>query len=67
MYTHRKLYAHLAKAVGARALIPDYRLLPEAQHPGPLDEIVTTYRWLLDQGIKPETTTDTTPAADQCR
>ncbi len=33
MYTHRKLYGHLAKAVGARALIPNYRLLPEGQHP----------------------------------
>jgi hypothetical protein len=30
-------------------------------------KIVTTYRWLIDQGIKPETTTDTTPTADQCR
>ena len=53
MYTHRKLYGHLAKAVGARALIPNYQLLPEAQHPGPLDETLTCYRWLLDQGIKP--------------
>jgi len=54
MYTHRKMYGHLAKAVGARAVIPNYRLLPEGQHPAPLDEIFTTYRWLLDQGIKPE-------------
>ena len=54
MHTHRKLFAHLAKAAGARALIPNYRLLPEGQHPGPVDDIVGTYRWLLDQGIGAE-------------
>jgi acetyl esterase/lipase len=55
MYTHRKLFAHLAKAVGARALIPSYHLLPEGgQHPVPLDDILAAYRWLLDQGTAPE-------------
>jgi monoterpene epsilon-lactone hydrolase len=29
MYTHRKMFGHLAKATGARALLVDYRLLPE--------------------------------------
>ena len=28
IYTHRKLYGHLAKAVGARALLTDYRQSP---------------------------------------
>ncbi len=53
MYTHRKMFAHLAKAVGARALIVGYRLLPEGVHPGPVDDVVAAYRWLLDQGIEP--------------
>ena len=53
MYTHRKLFAHLAKAVGARALIVNYRLLPEGVHPIPVGDVVTAYRWLLDQGIDP--------------
>ena len=29
VYTHRKMFGHLAKAAGARALLPGYRLLPE--------------------------------------
>ncbi len=51
MYTHRKLYAHLAKGTGARALIVGYRLLPEGVHPIPVDDVLAAYRWLLDQGI----------------
>lgn len=29
MYTHRKMFAHLAKAIGVRALSIDYTLLPQ--------------------------------------
>ncbi len=53
MFSHRKMYAHLAKAVGCRALIVDYRLAPENVHPGPVNDMVKAYRWLLDQGITP--------------
>ncbi|MFD7157589.1 alpha/beta hydrolase [Kribbella sp. NPDC059898] len=53
-YSHRKMFAHLAKAVGARALVIDYSLAPERIHPVQVDEAVDTYRWLLDQGIAPE-------------
>jgi monoterpene epsilon-lactone hydrolase len=52
MYTHRKMFAHLAKAIGARALVPDYRQPPEHTHPAPLEDALTAYRWLLDQGIE---------------
>jgi monoterpene epsilon-lactone hydrolase len=51
IYTHRKLFAHLAKKVGARALLVSYRLLPEGVHPAPVDDTVAAYQWLLDQGI----------------
>lgn len=51
IYTHRKLFAHLARATGARALIVGYRLLPEGVHPAPVDDVVAAYRWLLDQGV----------------
>jgi monoterpene epsilon-lactone hydrolase len=52
IYTHRKLFGHLAKATGARALIVGYRLLHEGgAYPVPVDEVVAAYRWLLDQGI----------------
>jgi len=53
MYTHRKLYGHVATAVGCRALIVDYGLAPESPHPGPVNDMATAYSWLLDQGIKP--------------
>jgi acetyl esterase/lipase len=54
MFTHRKLFGHLAKAIGARALILNYRLSPESTHPGPVNDVVAAYAWLLAQGIKPE-------------
>jgi epsilon-lactone hydrolase len=53
MFTHRKVYAHFAKAIGCRALIVDYRLAPESTHPGPVNDMANAYRWLLEQGIKP--------------
>jgi acetyl esterase/lipase len=52
VYTHRKLFAHLASAVGARALVVGYPLLPDGgAYPVPVDHAVTAYRWLLDQGV----------------
>jgi epsilon-lactone hydrolase len=51
IYTHRKMFGHLAKATGARALIVSYRLLPEGVHPAPADDVTNAYRWLLEQGI----------------
>jgi epsilon-lactone hydrolase len=52
MYTHRKLFGHLAKAIGSRALVPDYRRSPEHTHPAPVQDALSAYRWLLDQGIE---------------
>jgi acetyl esterase/lipase len=55
MYTHRKLFAHLAKAVPARALTMTYPLIQDGGvYPIPIDEVLSAYRWLLDQGIKPD-------------
>jgi acetyl esterase/lipase len=51
IYTHRKMFGHLAKATGARALLVSYHLLPEGVFPGPADDVMNAYRWLLDQGI----------------
>jgi len=53
MYTHRKTYGHVAKAIGCRALIVDYRRAPENVHPGPVNDMAQSYKWLLDQGIRP--------------
>jgi epsilon-lactone hydrolase len=52
IFTHRKLFDHVAKAVGARALLAEYRLTPEHSHPAQLDDTTSAYRWLLDQGIE---------------
>ncbi len=52
-FSHRKLYAHLAKAVGCRALIPDYGRAPEHTHPSQVDECLKVYQALLADGVKP--------------
>jgi acetyl esterase/lipase len=51
IYTHRKVFGHLAKATGARALLVSYHLLPEGTYPVPADDVTNAYQWLLDQGI----------------
>ena len=52
MYTHRKVYGHLAKAIGCRALILNFRRTPEHKYPAQVEDAITAYRWLLDGGIK---------------
>ncbi|MEV1177462.1 alpha/beta hydrolase [Nonomuraea sp. NPDC049784] len=51
--SHRKLFGHLAKATGTRALMFEYRLAPAHTHPAQVDDATAVYRWLLDQGISP--------------
>jgi acetyl esterase/lipase len=50
---YRRFCGHLAKAVGCRVLIVDYRLAPENPHPAAVSDAVTAYRWLLEQGFDP--------------
>lgn len=52
--SHRKLAGHLAKAVGARAFVLDYRLAPEHPFPAQIEDAVAAYRWLLAQGVTPQ-------------
>lgn len=54
MYTHRKMFGHIAKAVGCRALILHYRRAPENPHPAQVQDSVAAYAWLLEQGYKAE-------------
>src|SRR5215472_13390035 len=51
IYTHRKMFGHLAKAAGVRALLVSYHLLPAGVFPVPAGDVTNAYRWLLDQGI----------------
>jgi len=50
-FSHRKMFAHIAKKIGCRALILDYQRAPEHTHPSQVNEAVKVYEWLLQQGI----------------
>ncbi len=52
MYSHRKLYAHLAKAANCRGLMVDYRRIYDYDWPAPLDDVFTVYQWLLKEGYQ---------------
>lgn len=51
--SHRALASKLATAIGAVALVPHYRLAPEARFPAAVDDAVKAYRHLLGDGIEP--------------
>lgn len=51
--THRELISRLSRAAGARVLAIDYRLAPENPFPAAVHDSVSSYRWLLSQGVEP--------------
>ena len=51
---HRMHVAKFVQATGTGALLYDYRLAPEHPFPAGMDDTLTTYRWLLDEGIQAE-------------
>ena len=53
--THRELAKRLSAATGGAVLTPDYRLAPENPFPAAVEDAVSAYEWLLDQGRAPET------------
>lgn len=55
--THRPMVATLARRAGARALVIDYRLAPEHPFPAAVEDACKAYRWLIAQGVAPESIT----------
>ena len=52
--SERRIASHIAAACELRALLPDYRLGPEAPFPAGLNDCVAVYRWLLSTGFAPD-------------
>jgi epsilon-lactone hydrolase len=52
LWTHRKMYGHLAKAAGVRVLLATYRMAPQFPYPAQIDDAVTAYRWVRAQGAE---------------
>lgn len=52
--SHRKLAAHVAKALGVTAFVLDYRRAPEHPHPAQIEDGVAVFDALLERGIKAE-------------
>jgi epsilon-lactone hydrolase len=52
--SHRKIVARMASEARCRALLIDYRLAPEHPFPAGLEDVLTSYRWLISQGYEPD-------------
>jgi epsilon-lactone hydrolase len=53
LVSHRHLVAEVGRAAGTRTLAIDYRLAPEHPFPAPVEDTVASYKFLLENGIKP--------------
>ena len=52
--SHGEIASEMAGLVGGRALLLEYRLAPEHPFPAAFEDALSSYRWLLDKGYKPE-------------
>ncbi len=50
--THRHMMQRIARATEARVLGVDYRLAPEDPFPAAVEDSVTAWKWLLEQGVE---------------
>jgi len=50
--SHTPLLARLARVTQARVLAVDYRLAPEHPCPAALEDALTAWQWLMDQGVR---------------
>jgi acetyl esterase/lipase len=51
VFTHRKMYGHLAKAIGVPALIAHQRYAPEHPYPAQQEDALKAYTWLVGRGF----------------
>lgn len=49
--SHGELIARLALAAKARVLALEYRLVPEHTFPAPIEDVLSAYAWLREQGV----------------
>lgn len=59
--SHRKLAAHVAKALSSVSFVLDYRRAPEFQHPAQVEDGLAAFDALVVSGIAPQ---DVTPIGD---
>jgi epsilon-lactone hydrolase len=59
--SHRKLVGHLARAMGVKAFIADFRLAPEHPFPAQLDDGAAVFEALVQEGFK---ASNITPVGD---
>ena len=52
--SHRKMAAHIAKALGVTTVILDFRLAPEHPFPAQIEDSTAVYKELLKRGYAPE-------------
>jgi epsilon-lactone hydrolase len=52
--SYRNLGLDLSKSTGCKVLNLNYRLAPESPYPAAIDDVLHAYKWLLEQGEKPE-------------
>ena len=50
--THKHMAADIAGQLGINAVLPNYRLAPENPYPSGFEDVVTSYRALLEMGYK---------------
>lgn len=55
--THRNLTTRLTRFAQSRVLAVNYRKSPEYPYPYALEDSIEAYKWLLEQGYKPENIT----------
>ena len=51
--SHRDLIARISAGANCRALGVNYRRSPEHHFPAPIEDAMSAYQWLLDQGFLP--------------